>query len=78
MVCPVLMSLMVFYCYVLSLGFIYRTDQTRWLEALTHPAKEKQKEDEKIYETWGKTCHHFLYIYHFIIHFRLSTSSGRV
>uniref|UniRef100_A0A1X7U728 Uncharacterized protein n=1 Tax=Amphimedon queenslandica TaxID=400682 RepID=A0A1X7U728_AMPQE len=28
------------------------TDQTRWLEALTHPAKEKQKEDEKIYETW--------------------------
>ena len=30
-----------------------RTDQTRWLEALTHPAKEKQKEDEKIYETWG-------------------------
>lgn len=31
-----------------------RTDHTRWLEALSHPAREKQKDDEKIYESWGE------------------------
>lgn len=32
----------------------HSTERTRWLEALTHPRKETETEDEKIYERWGQ------------------------
>ena len=37
-------------CFIIV---IISTECTRWIESISHPAKEKQKDDEKIYETWG-------------------------
>ena len=36
-------------CFLVSCG---STDKTRWMESLATP--ESQREDEKIYQTWGQ------------------------